>query len=459
MSKIYQMKLQGKMRQILLDYFERYLAWAYKSQQEDKGPADDNNGLLPNGKKKRKKKSKKKFIRVRPVEIENVFKVLFCRTGLLGHHWYRCPLDCGFEILVPHSCKSRFCSCCGYVATDDWIKARFRYLLDCPYQHVVVTVPSTYNWMILKIDRKLGLNFYLHCAVETIQEWAKSRGYTVGIVSFYHSFGGILQLHPHFHLLVTVGGIRKDGSWQTKGTQLPAHVLMPKFKQKFVDGLKDMFKTEKLKVKSTKRTPEQKLNEVLYRIDHPWGTHWQFYVERVTKSNKETIAYCVRYAKKMIMSEKRIHKYDGKHVWYECYRSENGKKETFIQQDDAVTFIGKVLQHIPEKGFKLIRYFGIYANNKYTKHLYEQARLLWKPLDGTGEKDSWRHRRWRRDKKDPFTCPNCKCELVLTKVTLPDYHLMYNWDKILAANQQTFQQRLVTCSGYLGRNKNQATLN
>ena len=449
------MKIQGKMRQIFLDHFEHYLDVAYKSQVPVEMPINETDSLLPNGKKKPRtksnKKTKKKIIRVRPVELENVFKILFCRTGLLGYHWYKCPLGCGFELLIPHSCKSRFCSCCGHKATDDWLKTRFHYLLDCPYMHVVVTIPSSYNWMILKIDRKAGLNFYLHCATETIQEWAKDRGYTVGIVSFYHSFGGMLQLHPHFHLLVTVGGVKKDGSWQMRGTQLPAKVLMEKFKQKFVDGLKDLFESGKLKVKADKKSPEQRLNEILYRINHPWGTHWQFYVERITRSNKDTITYCVRYAKKMIMSEKRIHKYDGKTVWYECYRTVNSKKEIFVQQDDALTFIGKVVQHIPEKGFKLIRYFGIYANNKYTKPLYNQARLLWKPLDETGEKDNWRNRQWRRIGRDPLSCPNCKCELVLSKVTFPSYYLLYNWEKILAANHQVFQQRLVTCSGYLER--------
>ncbi len=437
------MKQQGKIRQIFLDHFERFLEVAKKSQET---PPTVEEPLLPNGKKKpRKKKQPKKIIRVRPVQLENIYKMLACRTGILGYHWYICPLGCGFEIAVPHSCKSRFCSCCGYIATDNWIKVRFNYLLDCPYQHVVVTIPAAYRWMI-KLDKKVTLNFFLHCATETIQEWSKDRGFTVGIISFYHSFGGIYQFHPHFHLIVSCGGIRKDGSWQDLGGQLPPHVIVEKFKAKFVNGFKELFKTEKLKTTAN-------LARVLYQIDHPFDNHWQFHVERITRSNKATMAYCIRYAKKMIISEKRIYRYDGKQIFYVCSKKVNGKKIKFIQQDDAITFIDKVIQHIPEKHFKLIRYFGFYANNIYTKKLYDHVARKFKPLDDTGEKDSWRNRQWRRNRKDPLTCPRCKCELVLSQVTFPSYYLMYNWGELLAANHQRYQQRLITCLDYSERKK------
>lgn len=442
------MKTQGKIRQIFLDHFERFYELAQKSQaipQSEEVPSEDNS-LKPNGKKKKAKKAYKKIIRIKPVQLENIYKMLMCRTGLLGCHWYACPLGCGFEVLVPHSCKSRFCSCCGYKITDDWIKVRFNYLLNCPYQHVVVTVPAAYRWMI-KLDKKIALNFFLHCATETIQEWAKSRGFTVGIVSFYHSFGGIYQFHPHFHLIVSCGGVRKDGSWQDLGGQIPPDVLVEMFKTKFVKGFKELFKKGKLKTAAN-------LPRVLYQIDHPFDNHWQFHVEKITKSNKTTMAYCVRYAKKMIISEKRIWRYDGKQVSYLCSKNVNGKKVKFIVQDDALTFIDKVTQHIPEKHFKLIRYFGFYANNIYTKKLYEQVAKKFSPLDDTSEKDSWRNRQWRRTGKDPLTCPNCKCELVLSQVTFPSYYLKCNWAEILAANHRSYQQRLVTCSGYLERSLN-----
>jgi len=381
---------------------------------------------------------------LRRTEYENILKMLACRTAIYGYHLYKCKLGCGYEVLVPHSCKSRFCSVCGYIATDNWIASRFCVLLNCPYQHVVVTVPAVYRWMI-KLDRKVALNFYLKCARDTIQEWAKSRGFKVGIVSFYHSFGGVLQFHPHFHLLVSCGGIKKNGKWQ-HCSPFPPNVLMEKFKTKFVSGMKDLFRKGKLQTKAP-------LSRVLYQIDHPYDDHWQFYVKRITRSSTKTMKYCIRYAKKMIMSEERIWRYDGTNVQYLCYKNENKKKIKFIQEDDGPTFIHKVIQHIPEKHFKLIRYSGFYANNRYTKETYQRASLYYRPLDTSGEIQPWRHRQWKRDRKDPLTCPHCNCEMVLDSVSYPNYYLMYNWEEVLAANHQIFQQRLVTCSGYSGRNQ------
>lgn len=45
---------------------------------------------------------------IRPVVIETVKKLAVCRTPALGRHLYACPSGHGY-LVVPHSCKSRFC--------------------------------------------------------------------------------------------------------------------------------------------------------------------------------------------------------------------------------------------------------------------------------------------------------------------------------------------------------------
>jgi hypothetical protein len=56
---------------------------------------------------------------IRPTVYENIKKILACRTPQLGYHLYQCP-RCSDVRLIPHSCKSRFCSSCGKIATDKW---------------------------------------------------------------------------------------------------------------------------------------------------------------------------------------------------------------------------------------------------------------------------------------------------------------------------------------------------
>jgi len=58
---------------------------------------------------------------IRPAVLENVKKLFNCRTEALGFHTYACP-ECGYIVHVLHSCKSRFGTSCGKVATDNWME-------------------------------------------------------------------------------------------------------------------------------------------------------------------------------------------------------------------------------------------------------------------------------------------------------------------------------------------------
>src|SRR3989338_1886207 len=91
---------------------------------------------------------------VRPAVKMNVYKMMACRTNLMGHHLYLCPY-CGNGQLIPHSCKSRFCSVCGMVATENWIRHQFGFLLACPYQHVVVTIPFDIRWIAKRCRKEV----------------------------------------------------------------------------------------------------------------------------------------------------------------------------------------------------------------------------------------------------------------------------------------------------------------
>ena len=372
----------GKIRQILLDHWDGY---------------------------------RKEHPELRHVVIENVLKVMTCRTELLGYHLYVCK-SCGEGHVVPHSCKSRFCSVCGYVATDNWILERFPRLLNCWYSHVVVTVPAYFRWMI-KQDRNVTLKLMLRCARQTIRAWCKKRGYEPATISFFHSFGEKLQFHPHFHILVTAGGLRPNGEWYYTDGAMPPHILMPIFKAKFIAGMKALFKDGTLTTKSP-------LSRVFYQMNKQHDTHWQFYVARVTKRSAETMRYCVRYAKKMIISEKRILHYDGKIVII--------KTKTAHITYPVEQFLKLILQHIPEKQFRLIGYDGFYANKSEAK--YKNAAKYWEPLVQTQGKTTWRDRQWARNKQDPLTCKRCKREFTLETVRYGKKWVYFKMDDIYRAN-------------------------
>ena len=54
--------------------------------------------------------------------IDTVEKMLACRDpNKLGYHKYTCPNHPQISVIVPNSCKSRFCNTCGKVLTDKWV--------------------------------------------------------------------------------------------------------------------------------------------------------------------------------------------------------------------------------------------------------------------------------------------------------------------------------------------------
>ena len=48
----------------------------------------------------------------RPVEVENIFKMINCGDPAFGGTMYGCP-KCGCHHFVPFRCHSRFCPTCG----------------------------------------------------------------------------------------------------------------------------------------------------------------------------------------------------------------------------------------------------------------------------------------------------------------------------------------------------------
>jgi hypothetical protein len=64
-----------------------------------------------------------------------------CRTAALGGHVEQCD-QCGHRRVWYNSCRNRHCPMCQALARAAWVAERQTELLDCPYFHVVFTVPD-----------------------------------------------------------------------------------------------------------------------------------------------------------------------------------------------------------------------------------------------------------------------------------------------------------------------------
>lgn len=173
---------------------------------------------------------------------EEVEKVLTCRDPLKsGYHLYRCPNHPECERIVPHTCKSRFCSSCGTIATDNWIEEAMRGFLDVPYRHLVFTIPQELRNVFLW-DRKL-FNVLFESARKAVLPWCRAKkGYVPGIVMVLHTFGSDLKLNPHIHMLVTQGGLSCDRESWIENDFIPYDVLKTDWKYWITKGVKGTMK-------------------------------------------------------------------------------------------------------------------------------------------------------------------------------------------------------------------------
>lgn len=119
--------------------------------------------------------------------------------------------------------------------------------------------------------------------------------------------------------------------------------------------------------------------------------------------------YIGKYVKHPPITESRIIAYDEKQVifWYKDTKTKTKITVTM----DKFEFIQILLSHIPEKNFKIVRYFGIYSRRGYkhrqTEFSDEESKLIIR---------SWRDEIKRIFQYDPLLCPNCNTEMELVEI-------------------------------------------
>ena len=130
--------------------------------------------------------------------------IINCGTKELGFHICTCE-ECGEEYFDYNSCRNRHCPMCQAYARECWIQKESSYLLDCPYFHIVTTIPSELNEIVL-YNQKQIYNILFKATSEAILELcedSKWLGAKVGITSILHTWGQTMEFHPHIHSIVT----------------------------------------------------------------------------------------------------------------------------------------------------------------------------------------------------------------------------------------------------------------
>ena len=293
----------------------------------------------------------------RATEVENIDKTINCGDPSFGGAMYGCS-HCGKLKFVPFRCHSRFCPTCGTMYARKRAEAMAGMLVNCTHRHCVFTIPEELRHFFIENRNLLDCLFSAVCSVisRMFHEANKSMNFVPGFICVLHTFGRPLHWNPHIHCLISEGGHSDDGHWR-------------QFKHFNYKYLRNAFRTALLNEMQAVIGPSFKKTKALMYKEHEKG----FYVyAKPNLADPKTITeYIGRYLGRPVIATSRIDKYDTDKdtVTFHYNRHEDN---VFVQKTiPSMEFIQLLMQHIPEKHFKMIRYYGIYARHReIDKNLY-----------------------------------------------------------------------------------------
>ena len=375
--------------------------------------------------------------KARPCVLDNVEKLLLCGSIYLGYDVYECP-SCKNEIIVPHRCHSRLCSSCGTKYAQILSANVSAFAINVYHRHIVFTIPKELRIFFLKDRKLLNLLFVAVrntiCALFNKSLFLKIKHrekkyhtkhpnsfylyknykdtWDFGMIASLHTFGRDLKWNPHIHALVP---------------ELAFHPIKDKIKSFHHFDYKKMrltFQFELLRLLEDALGPSFKsLKNKLYQ-DKSHG----FYVYAKSKYDKSSddeddtdysddingvLKYCIRYAARPAMAESRIDDYLPHADLIQWHFDDHKDNQRHSVVDTAHDFIKKLIIHIPDTHFKMIRFYGFYANAASKK--LDRVHELLDDLKHSKIKHS---RKYRKKKKY-----HAHCRLRFRSLKIDTFHI------------------------------------
>lgn len=201
-----------------------------------------------------------------------------------------------------------------------------------------------------------------------IKDWfEKNKNTQIGIVSVLHTAGSDLKYHPHIHMIVSRGG-RKIGTSQfnkIKGEYLcPQRELGKSLKNRMIEEVCKLYREENLVIYK-KLKSEIELRKWLKNGKEK---HWIVSIQKPLDDINQIVGYVGRYTKRACLSEYKLKEIKPNVIFeFNDYKNTPRGKAPVkgIISLKPFNFLDKLLQHVPSKNYKMVRYFGLYnARNK-----------------------------------------------------------------------------------------------
>ena len=309
--------------------------------------------------------------------------IIKCRTPAMNIHLEECPGGCGFYVLYD-SCKKRGCPQCQEAENLKWLHYKKQILLPGNHIHLVFKLPVDLVPLWLYNKREVS-NCLFRGVKKSFEKYRKQDGIKRGILLTFHSNGKGLSYHPHIHCLVTGGGFNETQKWVEKS--FPYTAIEAGYRKQVKKDLITLVKSEDFI-----HPPEMDCLKKIHTLDNK---SYRIYKSQVYKTGEGVLAYLSKKIKSGPITEDNIVDYNNEEVTLK-YRE--GKKEEVIRLKTK-DFIWRYLNHIPPKGFLVIRNLGLYSNRKI-KEIKEYKKEQGIKIDES---------KWEPPKR---VCPKCGKQVV-----------------------------------------------
>jgi hypothetical protein len=353
---------------------------------------------------------------LRPIipEVPEVVNKFF-DCGDLHHGFARVRCDhCKHEYLLAFSCKGRwFCPSCHQKKVQLFAELLTETILyPVPHRHFTFALPKMLR-VYFKYDRDL-LKDLCRMANECLRDYFRvaldlPEG-IVGAVMTIHTFGEYLDFHPHLHALVADGLFTASGMFHV----MPDVPLKP---------LEELFRVRVLSFLVGKGLLTKERADMLMSWKHSGFNVYRS--RRVEFDERDDLVRLAQYIIRNPFSVEKMHVApDGAII----YRSGmNPKINANFRIFTPLDFIAAITQHIPDKSFQLVRYYGWYSNKmrgqrdklaaEEAEKLDETAVAAPNVIDVSEHKPrripskKWRELIKKVWEADPLLCPKCQKEM------------------------------------------------
>lgn len=342
-----------------------------------------------------------------------------CRTSKIGRFQLACP-GCGEVTYIARSCKHRFCALCGISDTLKWSRETLSRLMNCPHHHVVMTLPKAFRGLSQMNGNKLH-DILFRASNLVLNKWFNNK-YCIrpGVVSVLHTAGADLKYHPHVHSIVSRGGQDlESGEYRfIKGKYLCKNEILGKLlRYKFNDLLVKAYDKGDLKMYEGIKSKGDLVNW----LGKMKEKHWIVNIEKPLEDIPQIVGYVGRYTKRACLSEYKLEHVGEEEIRFRYNDYKNSKRGCApvesVKTMSPTAFLDQLLQHVPSKYYRMVRYSGLY-NSFYLHKIPSELKLAeagkeeieWDENYDWGEFEQYRKDVIRAGHPDPFICRHCQME-------------------------------------------------